>query len=93
VAAILVDTRAAVAAPVQCVLSAQMQGAVDDTFSFDHAALVHLIVPLAARAAHSPQIYTLKITTLVTNVAGNPHQGDGEWGWCCRTIMGITSQG
>jgi 7,8-dihydropterin-6-yl-methyl-4-(beta-D-ribofuranosyl)aminobenzene 5'-phosphate synthase len=43
--------------------------------------LVQLIVPLAARAAHSPQIHTLKITTLVTNVAGNPHEGDGEWGY------------
>jgi 7,8-dihydropterin-6-yl-methyl-4-(beta-D-ribofuranosyl)aminobenzene 5'-phosphate synthase len=43
--------------------------------------MVQLIMPLAARAAHGPQIHTLKITTLVTNVAGNPHEGDGEWGY------------
>jgi 7,8-dihydropterin-6-yl-methyl-4-(beta-D-ribofuranosyl)aminobenzene 5'-phosphate synthase len=38
-------------------------------------------VPFCARAAIYRQIHTLKITTLVTNVAGNPHEGDGEWGY------------
>lgn len=33
---------------------------------------------LAAHAAH--QVSALKITVLVTNVAGDAHAGDGEWG-------------
>ena len=40
-----------------------------------------LLVPFCARAAIHAQVHTLKITTLVTNVAGNPHEGDGEWGY------------
>src|SRR5580700_4138690 len=27
------------------------------------------------------QVRTLKITVLVTNLAGNPLEGDGEWGY------------
>jgi 7,8-dihydropterin-6-yl-methyl-4-(beta-D-ribofuranosyl)aminobenzene 5'-phosphate synthase len=41
--------------------------------------------PPAAAAAgdvNAPQVARpLKITVLVTNVAGDPHQGDGEWGY------------
>jgi 7,8-dihydropterin-6-yl-methyl-4-(beta-D-ribofuranosyl)aminobenzene 5'-phosphate synthase len=44
--------------------------------------LVQLIImPFTAQAALHRQIHTLKITALVTNVAGNPHEGDGEWGY------------
>jgi len=43
--------------------------------------LVQLIMPFTAQAAPHRQIHTLKITALVTNVAGNPHEGDGEWGY------------
>jgi len=43
--------------------------------------LVQLIVLPTARAATYHQVHTLKITTLVTMVAGNPHDGDGEWGF------------
>jgi 7,8-dihydropterin-6-yl-methyl-4-(beta-D-ribofuranosyl)aminobenzene 5'-phosphate synthase len=39
------------------------------------------VMPLAAQAAVRAQVHTLKITALVTNVAGNPHEGDGEWGY------------
>ena len=34
---------------------------------------------VAAHAAH--QVRALKITVLVTNVAGDAHAGDGEWGY------------
>jgi 7,8-dihydropterin-6-yl-methyl-4-(beta-D-ribofuranosyl)aminobenzene 5'-phosphate synthase len=34
---------------------------------------------VAAHAAH--QVHALKITVLVTNVAGDAHAGDGEWGY------------
>src|ERR1700722_5105504 len=43
--------------------------------------LVKVIMSFAAQAAPHRQIHTLKITALVTNVAGNPHEGDGEWGY------------
>jgi len=43
--------------------------------------VVQLLVPLCAHAASYAQVHTLKITALVTNVAGNPHEGDGEWGY------------
>lgn len=43
--------------------------------------LVQAVTPFAAQAAPHPQVHTLKITALVTNVAGNPHEGDGEWGY------------
>jgi 7,8-dihydropterin-6-yl-methyl-4-(beta-D-ribofuranosyl)aminobenzene 5'-phosphate synthase len=29
----------------------------------------------------SHQVHALKITVLVTNVAGNPFEGEGEWGY------------
>jgi 7,8-dihydropterin-6-yl-methyl-4-(beta-D-ribofuranosyl)aminobenzene 5'-phosphate synthase len=32
-------------------------------------------------AAENRPVQTLKITVLVTNVSGDPHQGDGEWGY------------
>jgi 7,8-dihydropterin-6-yl-methyl-4-(beta-D-ribofuranosyl)aminobenzene 5'-phosphate synthase len=38
--------------------------------------------PAAAGDAHaSNRVQALKITVLVTNLAGDPHQGDGEWGY------------
>jgi 7,8-dihydropterin-6-yl-methyl-4-(beta-D-ribofuranosyl)aminobenzene 5'-phosphate synthase len=43
--------------------------------------VMQIIAPLAAHAEPGAQIHTLKITALVTNVAGNPHEGDGEWGY------------
>src|SRR5271169_2696374 len=38
-------------------------------------------VPSAAPAADRHLVQTLKVTVLVTNVAGNQHAGDGEWGY------------
>jgi hypothetical protein len=35
----------------------------------------------AADVKTSHEARTLKITVLVTNVAGDPHLGDGEWGY------------
>ncbi len=43
--------------------------------------LVKAVTSFAAQAAPHPQVHTLKITALVTNVAGNPREGDGEWGY------------
>jgi 7,8-dihydropterin-6-yl-methyl-4-(beta-D-ribofuranosyl)aminobenzene 5'-phosphate synthase len=37
--------------------------------------------PTAAAAVTSHHVHALKITVLVTNVAGDQHQGDGEWGY------------
>jgi 7,8-dihydropterin-6-yl-methyl-4-(beta-D-ribofuranosyl)aminobenzene 5'-phosphate synthase len=34
-----------------------------------------------ADAAKSHPVHALKITVLVTNLAGDPHEGDGEWGY------------
>jgi 7,8-dihydropterin-6-yl-methyl-4-(beta-D-ribofuranosyl)aminobenzene 5'-phosphate synthase len=51
------------------------------------AALLALILTcstptaVASEATTSHQAHALKITVLVTNVAGDPHQGDGEWGY------------
>ena len=36
---------------------------------------------LAADAAKTHPVHALKITVLVTNLAGDPHEGDGEWGY------------
>jgi 7,8-dihydropterin-6-yl-methyl-4-(beta-D-ribofuranosyl)aminobenzene 5'-phosphate synthase len=35
----------------------------------------------AADSAKSHAVHALKITVLVTNLAGDPHEGDGEWGY------------
>src|ERR1700678_899010 len=43
--------------------------------------MVQFFVPLTAQSAPYRQVHTLKITALVTNVSGNPHEGDGEWGY------------
>ena len=43
--------------------------------------MAQLLVPHASQAAVYRQVKTLKITALVTNVAGNPHEGEGEWGY------------
>jgi 7,8-dihydropterin-6-yl-methyl-4-(beta-D-ribofuranosyl)aminobenzene 5'-phosphate synthase len=43
--------------------------------------MVQILVPPTAQAGLYRQVQTLKITALVTNVAGNPHEGDGEWGY------------
>jgi len=43
-----------------------------------------LLVGAAVFAADSPSthhVHALKITVLVTNLAGDPHEGDGEWGY------------
>ena len=45
---------------------------------------IPLSLPAVASAApvgRAQRVQTLKITVLVTNVAGNPHEGDGEWGY------------
>jgi 7,8-dihydropterin-6-yl-methyl-4-(beta-D-ribofuranosyl)aminobenzene 5'-phosphate synthase len=39
------------------------------------------LLPFYAHAAVYASVHTLKITALVTNVAGNPHEGGGEWGY------------
>jgi 7,8-dihydropterin-6-yl-methyl-4-(beta-D-ribofuranosyl)aminobenzene 5'-phosphate synthase len=43
------------------------------------------VTPAAAAAAAEPttthHVHALKITVLVTNVGGDPHAGDGEWGY------------
>jgi 7,8-dihydropterin-6-yl-methyl-4-(beta-D-ribofuranosyl)aminobenzene 5'-phosphate synthase len=36
---------------------------------------------LAADAVKTHPVHALKITVLVTNLAGDPHEGDGEWGY------------
>jgi hypothetical protein len=41
--------------------------------------MVQLIVPFTAQAESVRQVQSLKITALVTNVSGNPHEGDSEW--------------
>jgi 7,8-dihydropterin-6-yl-methyl-4-(beta-D-ribofuranosyl)aminobenzene 5'-phosphate synthase len=43
--------------------------------------LSQVIVAFRAQAEAQPVVHSLKITALVTNVAGNPHEGDGEWGY------------
>ena len=43
---------------------------------------------LAAHAAH--QVSALKITVLVTNVAGDAHAGDGEWGYSALVEVMVT---
>jgi 7,8-dihydropterin-6-yl-methyl-4-(beta-D-ribofuranosyl)aminobenzene 5'-phosphate synthase len=43
--------------------------------------------PAAGAANHSHQVRTLKITVLVTNLAGDPHEGDGEWGYSALVEM------
>lgn len=43
--------------------------------------LSQVIVAFKAQAEAQPVVHSLKITALVTNVAGNPHEGDGEWGY------------
>ena len=44
--------------------------------------MMQILVPPTAQAEPYAQVHTLKITALVTNVAGNyPHEGDGEWGY------------
>lgn len=43
-----------------------------------------------AFAADSPKphpVHALKITVLVTNLAGDPHEGDGEWGYSALVEM------
>jgi 7,8-dihydropterin-6-yl-methyl-4-(beta-D-ribofuranosyl)aminobenzene 5'-phosphate synthase len=35
----------------------------------------------AATASDAHHVHALKITVLVTNLAGDPHEGDGEWGY------------
>jgi 7,8-dihydropterin-6-yl-methyl-4-(beta-D-ribofuranosyl)aminobenzene 5'-phosphate synthase len=41
----------------------------------------------AADAAKSHPVHALKITVLVTNLAGDPHEGDGEWGYSALVEM------
>jgi 7,8-dihydropterin-6-yl-methyl-4-(beta-D-ribofuranosyl)aminobenzene 5'-phosphate synthase len=36
---------------------------------------------MAAQPAPAHHVHALKITVLVTNLAGDPHEGDGEWGY------------
>jgi 7,8-dihydropterin-6-yl-methyl-4-(beta-D-ribofuranosyl)aminobenzene 5'-phosphate synthase len=43
--------------------------------------LALLATAVQAAAADPHPVRTLKITVLVTNVAGDPHSGDGEWGF------------
>jgi 7,8-dihydropterin-6-yl-methyl-4-(beta-D-ribofuranosyl)aminobenzene 5'-phosphate synthase len=43
--------------------------------------IMQILASPLAQAGPDRQVHTLKITTLVTNVAGNPHEGDGEWGY------------
>jgi 7,8-dihydropterin-6-yl-methyl-4-(beta-D-ribofuranosyl)aminobenzene 5'-phosphate synthase len=43
--------------------------------------VMQIIAPWAAYAEPAAEIHSLKITALVTNVAGNPREGDGEWGY------------
>src|ERR1700683_5641936 len=51
------------------------------------AALLAVLLTCSTPAAAAGDVKTLhearalKITVLVTNVAGDPHQGDGEWGY------------
>jgi 7,8-dihydropterin-6-yl-methyl-4-(beta-D-ribofuranosyl)aminobenzene 5'-phosphate synthase len=46
------------------------------------AAVALLAAPHASSAASAPHpVHALKITVLVTNLAGDPHQGEGEWGY------------
>jgi len=46
------------------------------------AALLSCSTPAAAAGgANTPLVHALKITVLVTNVAGDPRLGDGEWGF------------
>lgn len=39
-----------------------------------------------ADTAKSHPVHTLKITVLVTNLAGDPHEGDGEWGYSALVV-------
>src|ERR1700720_3426342 len=46
------------------------------------AAVLSCSTPVAAAGdANAPLVHALKITVLVSNVAGDPHLGDGEWGY------------
>jgi 7,8-dihydropterin-6-yl-methyl-4-(beta-D-ribofuranosyl)aminobenzene 5'-phosphate synthase len=46
------------------------------------AAVLSCSTPVAAAGeANAPPVHVLKITVLVTNVAGDPRLGDGEWGY------------
>jgi 7,8-dihydropterin-6-yl-methyl-4-(beta-D-ribofuranosyl)aminobenzene 5'-phosphate synthase len=38
-------------------------------------------MPAVAANVNAHQVHALKITVLVTNVAGDPRQGEGEWGF------------
>jgi 7,8-dihydropterin-6-yl-methyl-4-(beta-D-ribofuranosyl)aminobenzene 5'-phosphate synthase len=50
--------------------------------AFIAAGLISAIVHAAAApAAVSHKVRTLRISVLVTNLAGDMHQGDGEWGY------------
>jgi 7,8-dihydropterin-6-yl-methyl-4-(beta-D-ribofuranosyl)aminobenzene 5'-phosphate synthase len=52
--------------------------------AFLAAVLMTMLIPtlVAAKAGNTPrQVQSLKITVLVTNLAGDPHQGSGEWGY------------
>jgi 7,8-dihydropterin-6-yl-methyl-4-(beta-D-ribofuranosyl)aminobenzene 5'-phosphate synthase len=41
----------------------------------------------ATDSAKSHPVHALKITVLVTNLAGDPHEGDGEWGYSALVEM------
>ena len=43
--------------------------------------LLLALLPATANAAATHPVHALKITVLVTNVAGDPHAGEGEWGF------------
>jgi 7,8-dihydropterin-6-yl-methyl-4-(beta-D-ribofuranosyl)aminobenzene 5'-phosphate synthase len=43
--------------------------------------------PATGAANRSQHVRTLKITVLVTNLAGDPHEGDGEWGYSALVEM------
>jgi 7,8-dihydropterin-6-yl-methyl-4-(beta-D-ribofuranosyl)aminobenzene 5'-phosphate synthase len=45
-------------------------------------ALQFISLEVSAEQTNAPQhVHTLKITVLVTNLAGNPKEGEGEWGY------------
>lgn len=45
------------------------------------AVLFAVRTPAVAQAADGHRVGALKITVLVTNLAGDPHEGSGEWGY------------
>jgi hypothetical protein len=80
----------------------------DRWFARAIAAIAPILVCAVSLAANSPapsttapipahKVMALKITVLVTNLAGDMHAGDGEWwitGWAnCRPLMRATSRG